>query len=229
VAEAEIARRDAAANKPVGYTDVRRLEALSRGFVVSVCPDARQIEPIPLYTAAAPDVLPTEKLSLNNGVVGFDEGYNQCRTDALALGAQPQKLVVVSDDVLREVIRIWQRSDFPSPEVYSQMRDALSAQSAGLPPEITQDDAPELQEIAAEAERLGIKGAYGAFAVGANWMREKVREMGAQPQKPVAIPSIKSMLTRDSFNEDYATCMAVPLPALTQALEAANVPYEVKK
>ncbi|QMG39041.1 hypothetical protein HVY60_08890 [Citrobacter freundii] len=43
---------------------------------------------IPLYTAPPAPVVPPERQSLNNGIVGFDEGWNACR--AAMLRAEPR-------------------------------------------------------------------------------------------------------------------------------------------
>lgn len=64
-----------------------------------------------LYTVAPPAVLPPEKISLNNGVIGFNEGYNKCRSDALALGAQQQKVVELPDPADDSLLSTWQFND----------------------------------------------------------------------------------------------------------------------
>lgn len=50
----------------------------------------------------------------------------------------------------------------------------------------------------------------------------------AQLLRPVELPKRKSMLTREEIDDDYATCMAVPIDDVIAALENAGVPYEVK-
>lgn len=139
-AEEEIARRDAAAGEPVGlveFSDYMTAEELAgmkpRRVAVKELFEGGLKVGDHLYTAAPPAVLPPERVSLNNGVIGFDECYNQCRADALVLGAQPQEPVVVSDDVLREVIRAWISAPYPGPCVYEKMRKALGAQPAAQP------------------------------------------------------------------------------------------------
>lgn len=178
LAEEEIARRDAAAGEPVGlleFSDYMTAEELAgmkpRRVAVKELFEGGLKVGDHLYTAAPPAVLPPEmkpepeKYDVIDH--GFITGYNQCRAEALALGAPPQKPAVVSDDALREVIRIWQRSGCPSPEVYSQMREAL----------------------------------------------------GAQPQKPVSMPESVRIDNGYYFDMDD----------IFVALDAANVPYEVKK
>jgi hypothetical protein len=97
-AEAELARRDEAAGEPVGYTNIAGLEALSKGFVVSVCPDARQIDSLPLYTAAQPSALPplaklkdapTDDVE---SAIPWLAGANCMREQAKALGCKAIKL-----------------------------------------------------------------------------------------------------------------------------------------
>lgn len=89
-AEAEIARRDAAAGEPVAWISERNLANLGKQFSVTVKHEPVMVRPVPLYTAPPP--------------------------------------AVVSDDALREVIRTWQKADFPSPEVFNQMREVIGAQ-----------------------------------------------------------------------------------------------------
>lgn len=124
---------------------------------------------------------------------------------------------VVSDDALREVIRIWQRSDCPSPEVYSQMRDALGAQPAVLPPEMIADETSMMSEHAAYWYNKG---------------RADTAVLCAQPQKPVFLPADrtddKSVSTFDS-EKFYDAGWNSRGKADKEALDAANVPYEVKK
>lgn len=98
---------------------------------------------------------------------------------------------VVSDDALREVIRIWQRSDCPSPEVYSQMRDALGAQPAVLPPEMIADETSMMSEHAAYWYNKG---------------RADTAVLCAQPQKPAPdgwklVPVEPTQRMIDAYNE----------------------------
>lgn len=89
-----------------------------------------------------------------------------------------------------------------------------AARPAVLPPEVFMSDA--------------IKGNVTSdFMDGANWMRQQCLDLGAQQQKAVELPASKSMLSRNSLDEDYVTCIAVPLSDLTEALDAANVKWEV--
>lgn len=98
-AEAEIARRDAAASEPVGlviadvfgdgdrYLKVKPINTTGLFIGCNL-----------LYTAAPPAVLPPEKVinaSTEGGVLCRYQGYNEALRDVLALGAQPQKPVLL--------------------------------------------------------------------------------------------------------------------------------------
>lgn len=48
-----------------------------------------------------------------------------------------------------------------------------------VPDKITSDNAPEVFEIAAEAERLGLRGAYASYAVGWNACRAAMLQVAA--------------------------------------------------
>ena len=65
-------------------------------------------------------------------------------------------------------------------------RKPAPAQPA-IPDEITSASAPEVFEIAAEAERLGIRGTYGSYAVGWNACRAEM--LKAQQNEPQNIPA----------------------------------------
>lgn len=58
-------------------------------------------------------------------------------------------------------------------------RAAIAPAQPVIPDEITSASAPEVFEIAAEAERLGIRGTYGSYAVGWNACRAEM--LKAQP------------------------------------------------
>lgn len=95
-----------------------------------------------------------------------------------------------------------------------------AAQHAALPPAMTYAEALKASDWKNDQASIWVEGA--------NWMRQQCLELGAQPQKVVELPASKSMLTRNSLDEDYVTCIAVPLSDLTEALDAASVKYEVK-
>lgn len=102
-AEAELRRRDAAAGEAVHfYRELNPYNGMKTDWIevdseqlamLRESTDPNTAEFRSLYTDAPPAVLPPERLSLNNGVVGFNEGYNECLADARALGAQQQKPV----------------------------------------------------------------------------------------------------------------------------------------
>lgn len=61
-----------------------------------------------------------------------------------------------------------------------------SGAQAAIPDEITSASAPEVFEIAAEAERLGLRGTYASYAVG--WNAYRAAMLKAQQNKPQNIP-----------------------------------------
>ncbi|NNS07284.1 hypothetical protein [Erwinia sp. JH02] len=93
-AEAELARRDAAAREPVAVVDIQRGRGDGKKFALCYTSAGHSLpdDVYNLYTAAPPAVLPPEMKGTHDP---FVEGYNQCRADAIALGAQPQKPVVL--------------------------------------------------------------------------------------------------------------------------------------
>lgn len=61
------------------------------------------------------------------------------------------------------------------------------AQQPVVPDEITSASAPEVFEIAAEAERLGLRGTYASYAVG--WNACRAAMLAAAPQSPGSEPT----------------------------------------
>lgn len=59
-----------------------------------------------------------------------------------------------------------------------EMKLSAPPAQVAVPDEITQANAPELREIAAEVERLGLRGAYGSYAVGWNACRAAILKPG---------------------------------------------------
>lgn len=116
-AEIEIARRDAAASEPVGlveFSDYMTAEELAgmkprRVSVKELFEGALKVGNH-LYTAAPPAVLPPEmkpepeKYDVIDH--GFITGYNQCRAEALALGAPPQKPVAEVEELSMLIRRL---------------------------------------------------------------------------------------------------------------------------
>lgn len=98
-AEVEIARRDAAAGEPFAYIDISHLDQFGWGFVFKHPSPAAGFK-YPVYTAAAPAVLPPEKpvnTDLSRTDIMKNISYNQALNDVKALGAQPQKPVVLPE------------------------------------------------------------------------------------------------------------------------------------
>ncbi|MBN1085585.1 hypothetical protein JNO12_12615 [Erwinia aphidicola] len=101
--EAEITRRDSAAGE-ADYWQFKSVNGDWIGISESAMRQAASegVEVRPLYTAAPPAVLPPEMKPepKKYDVIdhGFIAGYNKCRADSLALGAQ-QQMVVELDNV----------------------------------------------------------------------------------------------------------------------------------
>ena len=84
--------------------------------------------------------------------------------------------------------KLRRNADDKAPELRSQLEEAekriaeLEAREVTLPVNITSANAPEVFEIAAEAERLGLRGTYASYAVGWNARgmadKEALREAG---------------------------------------------------
>lgn len=94
-AEAELARRDAAAGEPVGFIRPGDIDALKSGNIATVVPNNSFCE-VALYTAAPPAMLPPKKVinaSTCGGQLCRYQGYNEALRDVRALGAQPQRVV----------------------------------------------------------------------------------------------------------------------------------------
>ncbi|EAZ3042414.1 TPA_asm: hypothetical protein G0D79_10775 [Salmonella enterica subsp. diarizonae] len=89
VPERERIRREHAEwsyDDPVVFTDERNLHHIARGRETSLIwgKQNQEVGDIPLYRHAQPvPVVPEERPSLNNGIVGFDEGWNACRAAML--------------------------------------------------------------------------------------------------------------------------------------------------
>lgn len=102
-AEAEIARRDAVAGEPFAYIDSSHLDEFGWGYVFKQPSPMRAGCKFPVYTAAQPAVLPPgfspsdmrDKWPAMNVIESHAAAmvWNQFRADALALGAQAQKVV----------------------------------------------------------------------------------------------------------------------------------------
>lgn len=80
-------------------------------------------------------------------------------------------------------------SNGPAPKEGLRPGDKLyrHAQRPVVPNEITSASAPEVFEVAAEAERLGLRGTYASSAVGWNACRSAM--LAAAPQSPGSEPA----------------------------------------
>ncbi|WP_428945258.1 hypothetical protein ACQK5W_04040 [Pantoea sp. FN060301] len=72
-------------------------------------------------------VFPPEKLSLNNGIIGFNEGYNQAIADTIALSGQPQKCCQPT----REELASLARGDFTPEELWGGPRPSCPKCAGG--------------------------------------------------------------------------------------------------
>jgi len=124
-AETELARRDAAAGDPVVIMHVDWRSADEYEFEIQQrMPDGAH----KLFTAAQPVALPPYKAGLQRADRPFDAGkvagWNECVDELKALGAKPVKLPP-TDNQLAEVIRAWNRAEYPGPAAYDAMRKAM--------------------------------------------------------------------------------------------------------
>ncbi|MDT7360433.1 hypothetical protein RQM69_10705 [Citrobacter freundii] len=67
-----------------------------------------------------------------------------------------------------------------------------------VPEEITSASAPEVFEIAAEAERLGLRGTYASYAVGWNACRAAMLQAGNSPVTPDGLALVPKRLTAEN-------------------------------
>lgn len=107
-AEAETARRDAAAGEPEFYVRYRSDGGYEGPLHKDATEECRKQSWSPLYTAATPAVLPPE-IFMSDAVKGnvtsdFMDGANWMREQCLALGAQQQKVVDLPDHKFRECV-----------------------------------------------------------------------------------------------------------------------------
>ena len=106
-AETELRRRDAAAGEPVG------LQCMGDSGKWQDCSSREAAESLgftlfrELYTAAPPAVLPPEMETPSAKMTytrGHADGWNDCRSAMMALGAQQQKVVELPDHKFRECV-----------------------------------------------------------------------------------------------------------------------------
>lgn len=104
-AEAEIARRDQAAGEPVGYVRAGESKVLDRlkqhqAVEIAIFRTRSFSDDMPLF-AAQPAALPPE-YALTVDFNDYHLGWNSCLNAAKALGAQPEKVVVLPRDHMRD-------------------------------------------------------------------------------------------------------------------------------
>lgn len=102
-----------------------------------------------------------------------------------------------------------------------------AAQPAMLPPPMTYANALKVSDWKNDQASIWTEGA--------NWMREQCFALDAQPQKPVVLPGYLSYAGIPAEYPSYAEEIAHQrgfehgVRRCKEALDAANVPYEVKK
>ncbi|MDL0041730.1 hypothetical protein [Enterobacter hormaechei] len=85
-------------------------------------------------------------------------------------------------------------SDFSGmPDGVNQLYSAPPA-PASVPEKITSANAPEVFEIAAEAERLGLRGAYASYAVGWNACRAAMLQVAEQTKYRAIVERIAEII-----------------------------------
>lgn len=104
----------------------------------------------------------------------------------------------------------------------------LHAQQPVVPDEITSASAPEVFEIAAEAERLGLRGTYASYAVGWNACRAAMLQAGNSPVIPDGlIGAVNRLLDSDGSRGCYSAIRCGDAHDEIERLLAA-APQEVK-
>lgn len=215
-AEMEIARRDAAAGEPVGlveFSDYMTAEELAgmkprRVAVKELLEGALKVGDH-LYTAAPPAVLPAEACE--------PDGYIFCH-----LSGKNFWSVSHPDNAGHNGVKPFY---FASPP-------------AVLPPPLDNWH----NSASGVMQKLQFKGDELSFTAGANWMRQQCSELGAQPQKPVALVGdavvyehVKSLAQYGTLpngakvTAQFAAGFNYRGEIDKSALDAANVPYGVKK
>lgn len=140
---------------PVVFTDERNLRHIARGRETSLIwgKQNQEVGDIPLYRHAQPVPVDKEFIPKNLdkalGVVGV---------------ALPESKEEFNFQIERWIQRLIDR--------VIRYADEFKEQPVPIvPEEITSASAPEIFEIAAEAERLGLRGSYASYAVGWNACR----------------------------------------------------------
>ncbi|AXU94200.1 hypothetical protein CI789_02515 [Erwinia persicina] len=119
-AEAELARRDAAAGEPVAWISERNLKILGKAFSVVVKHEPVMVRPVALYTAAPTAVLLQSDIDRIVPAIdpdGLDEAKHyiehalyvdreRIRSELKELGAQPQKPVAEVEELSMQIRRL---------------------------------------------------------------------------------------------------------------------------
>ncbi|EPN1320000.1 hypothetical protein ACTVDX_001532 [Enterobacter hormaechei] len=112
-----------------------------------------------------------------HGLLGVPKHANQHRLSRLTMEVHTDELRIMASEVesyTDELIAALEAAE-------KRIAD-LEAREVTLPVNITSANAPEVFEIAAEAERLGLRGTYASYAVGWNARgmadKEALREAG---------------------------------------------------
>lgn len=148
-----------AAKNPIAFTEACEISNMNAtGLYMRGFPDSKQGRNIPIY--AAP-VLPKQPNNLD-------------------------ELLSAVEEVLRISDRKHDAWDRAYAAIASIRNGVTTPAQPVMPDEITSASAPEVFEIAAEAERLGIRGTYASYAVGWNACRAEM--LKAQQNEPQNIP-----------------------------------------
>lgn len=155
-------------------------------------------DPIELAKAIrkGPDMPPVQPVADSepdrNPVLAYADSYR----DMAKQGVESVPIWSVITDLERNIAPLYRHAQ-PAPECQHQWkfgganklqsqkqcikcgRVELDAQQPVVPDEITSASAPEVFEIAAEAERLGLRGTYASYAVGWNACRAAMLQEAA--------------------------------------------------
>lgn len=98
---------------------------------------------------------------------------------------------------------------------------ALSEFEHALTPELVLSMIDRLEKAKAQLAELSAQEPKLDYI---RRLEREVTQYRAAPPAPfvVKLPKRKSMLTRDNFDEDYVTCMAVPISEVIEAIKAAG-------
>ncbi|WP_163313494.1 DUF551 domain-containing protein [Klebsiella aerogenes] len=165
-------------------TDQRIAEILARA---EICDDSVLTDYADI-AAAMRELQERRKAAMDSEPVELPLDYLQGHKDGLEWAAQlaeanhPETGDWLYDDPIELAKAIRKGPDMPP------------AQPAPVvPEEITSASAPEVFEIAAEAERLGLRGTYASYAVG--WNACRAAMLAAAPHDTPALNSVQSVVT----------------------------------